>query len=93
MANVHYHVGHNIPGYSSDDTYRVETKADARKAVAEEVRRYRESEWDLPRSQRRTASGTARDGYVKFDRANDPYDQGYAYWWNACQEDCEEEND
>jgi hypothetical protein len=83
MPRKHYHVGHNVPGYSPDDVYTVETKADAQRAVAEDVRRYRESEWDLPRSQRRTTHGSARQGYVKFERPGDAYDLGYAYWWSG----------
>jgi hypothetical protein len=85
---THYHVGHNMPGYSSDDVYTVATKRDAQRAVADDVKRYRESEWDLPRRERRTASGSARDGYVKFERNGDPYDLGYIYWWSKCQ--CDE---
>ncbi len=87
---THYHIGSNIPGYLPDsDVYAVNTKRDATAAVADEVRRYRESEWDLPRSQRRTGHGSARNGYVKFKRTGDPYDLGIVFWWSACQDDCD----
>jgi hypothetical protein len=92
---MHYHVGSNIPGYVSEgdlDTYS--TKRDASRAVAEKARNYRDEEYDLPRSQRRVAHGTSKQGYVKFERPNDPYDLGLLFWWARCQEiDCLPEED
>ena len=92
---THYHVGSNVPGYLPEgDTYTVSSKKAAAAAVADEVRRYRESEWDLPRNERRTGHGNSNDGYVHFKRPGDVYDLGISFWWQQCQEtDCESDDD
>jgi hypothetical protein len=91
----HYHIGSNTPGYLPEgDVYIVSTKRDAIAAVADEARQYRAQEWDLPRDERRTASGSAKEGYIHFSRPNDAYDLGLSFWWNACQDDdCQEDTE
>lgn len=95
MGKLHYHVGSNTPGYLPEgDVYTVSTKRDAISALADHVKRYRESEYDLPRSQRRTGKGSAASGDVYFDRPGDAYDLGLHFWWTACTEDdCESSDD
>jgi hypothetical protein len=83
MAQKHYHVGHNMPGYSADEVYAVTTKKEAISAVADEARRYRESELDIPRRDRRTGSGSAASGRIYFSRPGDSFDLGYIYWWSG----------
>ncbi len=91
---AHYHVGSNVPGYLPEgDVYMVASKREARAAVASDVRRYRDEEADLPRAQRRTGHGSARDGYVKFERPGDAYDLGLIFWWQRCQDDCSEDSE
>ena len=89
----HYHVGNNIPGYLPDNTYRVETKRDAQKALAEEVRRYRDEQWQQPSIYRRTGEGSAYRGDVFFKNRHAWHDLGIHFWWSVCQDDCPEEND
>jgi len=96
VARTHYHVGSNMTTYSPepDNVYTVTSKRDAQRALAEEARRYRESEYDLPRSERRTGHGSARDGYVHFIRPGDAYDLGLSFWWTACIEtECESDGE
>lgn len=91
---MHYHVGQNIPGYMADDVYVVRTKKDAIQAVRETAKRYRESEWDLPRSERRASSGNAEHGAIYFWRIGDTYDLGWRIWWDACPlPDCNTEEE
>lgn len=91
---THYHVGSNVPGYLPEgDIYTVSSKKEAAAAVAIDVREYRDSQWDLPRQDRRVGHGSARDGYVHFERPGDSYDLGISFWWKACQDDCSEESD
>lgn len=87
---LHYHVGANTPGYLSDnETYTISTKRDAIAALADDVRRYRDQEYDLPRRNRRTGHGSAKSGYVHFERPGDVYDLGLSFWWARCSEpDC-----
>ena len=86
----HYHVQVNTPGYTPlGEGYVTTSKKWASAVLAAEARRYRDDERDLPRSQRRTGSGSAKDGYIYFSRPNDSYDLGVAMSWNACYEqDC-----
>lgn len=93
-VKTHYHVGSNTPGYLPEgDVYTVTSKREAISAVAEEARRYRDEEYDLPRSQRRVGRGSARDGGVYFERPGDPYDLGIHFWWAVCDvPDCPEDD-
>jgi hypothetical protein len=92
VGTRHYHVGSNTPGYLPEgDVYQVSTKREAMAALADEARSYRAEQWDLPRYDRRTASGSAKDGYIHFSRPGDAYDLGLSFWWNECQDDCTEE--
>jgi hypothetical protein len=92
---AHYHVTINTPGYvAEDDPYIVTSKRAAAAAVADEARRYRESEWDLPRAERRTGRGSGKAGYIYFDRPGDPYDLGLAMSWTRCEDPgCEQDED
>jgi hypothetical protein len=92
---MHYHVGSNTPGYSPEgDVTTYSSKRYAALALAAEVRRYREDEWELPRSLRRTGHGSAADGYVKFERPNDSYDLGLVFWWSRCDaSDCADDGE
>ena len=92
---THYHVGSNTPGYLPEaDVYTVSTKRDAMNALAYDVKRYIESEWDLPRGQRRTGKGSVKSGDVYFDRPGDAHDLGLHFWWTQCAEtDCELSDD
>jgi hypothetical protein len=95
MARQHYHVGLDTPGYSPDldNVYMASSKRTAIAMLAAEVRRYREDEWELPRNERRTGHGSARDGYVHFSRPGDAYDLGLSFWWQPCTDtDCEDES-
>lgn len=91
----HYHVGSNTPGYSPEcDVMTATTKREATSLLADEIARYRDSEADLPRADRRTGHGSAKSGYVHFSRPGDPYDLGLSFWWSACdQSDCETDED
>lgn len=92
---AHYHIAINVPGYLPEgEPYTVSSLRAARAPPADEARRYREGEWDLPRKDRRTASGSARDGYIHFERPNDSYDLGVAISWTKCWADsCRDEQD
>lgn len=88
----HYHVNSGMGGGYILDSYAVETKRDAIRAVAEEARRYRESEWDLPRKDRRVGHGSGVEGRFVFVRPGDVYDLGYYFEWTGpCSEtDCQQ---
>jgi hypothetical protein len=85
---AHFHVSSSVPGYLAEcDDETVSSKREASRLVAERARQYREQEYDLPRSQRRTGSGSGKDGYILFGRPNDVYDLGLAFWWSRCEDD------
>ena len=95
MAKTHYHVGSNTPGYLPEgDVYTIETEAGAIAALTDDVKRFRDDQYDMPRSQRRTSRDKPKDGRVYFTRPGDSYDLGLVFWWAQCTEDdCEQSDD
>lgn len=94
--DVHYHYGHNIPGYlpMSDDANYCATFDEARAALIDDMERAGDEEEDdyapgwadsfrAALEEARTATGPF---YVNIC-SDGPHDLGVAYWVMACVED------
>ena len=95
----HYHVGQNIRGCQPDsEPYVVETLDDAQEALADDLKRFLDDEWDVPSEHRRSVAMTINDDPDGIDGKTIilvsawPYDQGVALFYSRCQDpSCERE--
>lgn len=103
MTAIHYHVGHNVPGYlpmDDEPPFPYESFADAKAALIEDIKFAEGCEDDEDAAENFCAAAevvnlwSGPDSIVIDDRPGSPHSLGVAYWIIECESwECEPEED